>query len=182
MHGIHIRSEKQVNAIPGIALTALKWAVLLGLCVWHQFGANVQDAIIWLLIFQGLDIFCGVAATTAIEGWAAVKSRKLTVGIMGKVGTWIAVLVLNILAKESGIWLISNQGAAAIVAAHAFTFSEGVSILENLSRMGVPISRSLITDARAFAMDRIDTMFRVMFSRSEDKSQKPPLPPDDYCA
>lgn len=110
-----------------------KTAIAMGAVVGFLFG-EWTPLLMWILILQGLDIVTGLLVGGADKD---ISSHKMREGIKKKVGTWIALVLAHVIDEV----LFGGGQQAVILTATAFTLlaQEGLSIVENLGKIGIEI-------------------------------------------
>lgn len=107
---------------------------VVGTAFTYVFGWN--DIIIALLVFMVLDYISGIMAAI-INDKLALDSSKGYKGIVKKMGILVGVGVAHILAHVLGVSALYD------VVLWFYTANEGLSILENLGKCGVPLPSKL---------------------------------------
>lgn len=113
-----------------------KWAIALAVAEWLRFPAASREAVIVLCGLMLMDLFTGLWAAWATK---TVDSAVGRVGISRKLGTLVFVLFVHAIERAAGVELNIEMAAAL-----GYAFNEAVSILENFSRIGVPIPAQLV--------------------------------------
>lgn len=125
-----------MNKIINVAISCIGSAVcaLLGGC---------DNFIIVLSVFMGLDIILGITNALVFKSSnktkdGAYKSTEMRKGLMRKVGILACVIVSCMLDRLLNIDYLRN---CVII---FFTINEGMSIIENVGLMGVPIPKAIV--------------------------------------
>lgn len=108
-----------------------KIALVLGLIAGFLFGGwhNLLTA---LLILQGLDIVTGLLVGGKDKN---INSSVMNAGVKKKIGTWIAIVLAHVI----DIVLFDEQPVAQMGIIFVLLGNEGLSLVENLGKLGVPI-------------------------------------------
>lgn len=89
-----------------------------------------------LLVFQGVDIFTGIL--NGIDN-KNITSKVLYRGFMKKVGQWLLIIV----AHHIDVMAFGGNPAVVTAALGFLIGSEGLSITENLGKMGIAIPEQI---------------------------------------
>ncbi|WP_051926199.1 phage holin family protein [Carnobacterium jeotgali] len=108
-----------------------KIALTLGLLAGFLFG-GWHELLTALLILQGLDIFTGLLVGGKDKN---ISSSVMNAGIKKKIGTWIAIILAHVI----DIVLFDKQPVAQMGIIFVLLGNEGLSLVENLGKLGVPI-------------------------------------------
>lgn len=100
----------------------------------YLFGAW-DIALQVMAVAMGVDYISGVMAAKTEKNWSSKIGIK---GIYKKVGMLLCVIVANMVDKVTGSDIIRTAIILFLIG------NEGISILENLGRIGVPISPKLL--------------------------------------
>lgn len=111
------------------------WFVIVGAFLGWFLG-GLDDLLYVLLIFMAVDYLTGVLC--------AISERKLSSeigfkGIMRKV----LILVLVGIAHALDVYLLKNGSAIRTATIFFYVSNEGISLLENASRLGLPVPEKL---------------------------------------
>ena len=107
----------------------------LGMVTNLLFG-GWNDTLTLLALFMAIDYVTGVMAAGYTKKLSSKKGLK---GIKKKIG------ILAIVAVGHGIDVITNEQAFCLLMTFYYVGNEGVSILENVAVMGVPVPTSLVS-------------------------------------
>ena len=119
------------NALDNIKMIG----AFLGAFGCYLFGA--PDQLFWALVTLILiDIFTGIAKAVYQR---KLNSTKMWRGMTKKVGTFVIVAVANIL---DGV--LKSGGALRGLVIGFYIATEGVSIIENWRKLGLPLPKKLI--------------------------------------
>lgn len=154
-------------AIPSIDFSPLafgKWAVA-GIVAW--WFRDVPQGMQVLCAFMTIDVMTGFWAA-ALDGKLA--SLDMVRGLSRKTGTVMLLLLSHHIEA-----LIHQELNIETWGAVAYTINEFVSILENLSRIGVPIPAPLVKALLAAKHLRVQPATAQDLKALRDDS--PPLPP-----
>lgn len=99
-----------------------------------SYFIGLDNAALVLLILAAIDYITGVTAAIVKK---EVCSKTCWVGILKKMAMFALVGVANIVGNELGIDL-------RIVAISFYTGCEGISIIENSARLGLPIPQKVL--------------------------------------
>lgn len=108
-----------------------KIALTLGLLAGFLFG-GWHELLTSLLILQGLDVFTGLLVGGKDKN---ISSSVMNAGIKKKTGTWIAIILAHVI----DIVLFDGQPVAQMGIIFVLLGNEGLSLVENLGKLGVPI-------------------------------------------
>ena len=120
----------------------------IGAIVGYFVGGLDQLLTVFAVIFV-IDTISGIIKSN-ING--TYSSKEFRNGILNKCGYILAIILVVQLDK-----LLGNTGALRTALLFCFIYNEGVSVVENLGEMGVPIPKT-ITNA-----------LEVLHKKSEDK-------------
>lgn len=114
-----------VNSWFGVVEAFLDW-----------FLGGFDDLLYILLIFMAVDYLTGVLC--------AISERKLSSeigfkGIMRKV----LILILGGIAHALDVYLLKNGSAIRTTTMFFYVSNEGISLLENVARLGLPVPEKL---------------------------------------
>lgn len=117
-------------------LDYLDWAagVLGGLCGW--FWGGFDGFLRALFIFTAVDYISGVMAAY-VQG--ILSSRVGFKGIAGKIMIFALVGIVNVLDRE----FLGNSDALRTAVVFFYMANEGISILENTVKIGLPVPEIL---------------------------------------
>lgn len=157
--------DKDVDRLAQMA----KWVLLALVAWWISLGAMIQA----LVIVQLLDVAGGVLAAGKR---GEISSKVFGAGWRRKAYYWLILLLVytieGVFAQDFpavGVPYSETSLTITEVIAAGFIFMEGLSILENGIRVGVPVPKFLIT---------IMAEGRRRFAGAEDKSIKESTPND----
>lgn len=88
-----------------------------------------------LVLLMFVDIITGVAKAIK-EG--NLLSRSAFYGFLRKIGIFAVIILANVIDQ-----ILSLSGVLAFSSVLFYTANEGLSILENLSQLGVPVPKSI---------------------------------------
>jgi len=108
-----------------------KVTLALGAIAGFLFG-GWSELLTAILILHLLDI---ITALLAEGRGGKINSNKLGLEIKKKAGYWITLILANVI----DVVLFDKQGIATTAVAFAFISTEGLSLVENLGRLGVPL-------------------------------------------
>lgn len=137
-----------------------KIALTVGIVMGFLFG-GWTELLTALLVLHLLDIITGVLAGGKGDG---ITSSKMDAGLKKKLGSWIALILANVI---DGV-LFDGQGIALTGMVIMFISNEGLSIIENLGLIGVPIPK---------AIRQYLTQIREQADKLEYTLGEPPVPP-----
>lgn len=125
-----------------------KWLAALIIAQWMTIPVNGRESIFILVVLMGMDMVTGLwAGALRHEIDSSVGAR----GLSRKLATIMALLFCHWLERVSNIEL-----NAEIAGSLAFGFNELISIVENFSRLGVPIPVKVIEMLARFQNLRLD--------------------------
>lgn len=108
--------------------------VMLSSLLLYLFGAW-DIAIQVMVVAMVVDYLSGVMAAKSEKNWSSKVGIK---GIYKKVGMLLCIIVANMVDKVTGSEIIRTAIILFLIG------NEGISILENLGRLGVPIAPKLL--------------------------------------
>lgn len=110
-----------------------KTILIIGLTLGFLFGGWTQ-LLTALLVLHLLDILSGLLVGRKNK---AISSARMSAGIKKKLGGWIALILANVI---DGV-LFEGQPVTVTALAMVFISNEGLSITENLGKLGVPLPK-----------------------------------------
>lgn len=111
--------------------TLNKISLACGITVGFLFGGWTQLLTAFLML-QGLDILTGLLTGAKNKD---VSSSVMHDGVKKKIGSWIGLILAHVI----DIVLFDGQNIAITGLSFVMIGNEGISIVENLSILGVPI-------------------------------------------
>lgn len=151
-----------MNAVKNTILTAISFigsAIATALGGWDS-GVKV------LIIFMATDYICGLIVAgvfhqspKSCEG--KLESRASLKGLFRKVGILFAVIIATYLDQ-----LLGDNAFARTATIIFFCANEGLSIVENLALMGVPMPKSVINALEQLSADKSDNI-----EKAQEKEQ-----------
>lgn len=108
-----------------------KITLTLGLLSGFLFG-GWHELLTALLLMQGLDIITGLLVGGKDKN---ISSAVMNSGVKKKIGTWIAIILAHVI----DIVLFDGQPVAQMGIIFVLIGNEGLSLIENLGKLGVPI-------------------------------------------
>lgn len=108
-----------------------KVALSFGLIAGFLFGGWTELLTAFLML-QGLDIITGLLTGTKKEG---ISSSRMHEGIKKKTGSWIGLILAHVIDMV----LFDGQSVAITGLVFVLISNEGLSLVENLSILGVPM-------------------------------------------
>lgn len=110
------------------------WALACGVCTF-VFG-QLNGLLIALIVFMSIDFITGlISASISHE----LKSKKSWVGIARKGVTLMVVAVGNLL----DVHVLGNGSTVRTMIIGFYLANEGISILENAGKIGIPLPKKL---------------------------------------
>lgn len=121
---LYLKLGTHAGTLDKIALTA---GVLAGFLFggWHYLLTA-------LLLMQGLDIISGLLVGGKDKN---ISSSVMNAGVKKKIGTWVAIIMAHVI----DIVLFEGQPVAQTGIIFVLLGNEGLSLVENLGKLGVPI-------------------------------------------
>lgn len=116
--------EEKINVLKGIF--AILGAVLGGI-----FGP-IDGALHSLIIFVIVDYVTGIVYACMEKRLSSEEGSR---GIIKKIGIFVVVAMANVL----DVYIIKEGGAIRLMTIFFYLANEGISILENMAGMGIPI-------------------------------------------
>lgn len=112
-----------------------KIALVAGLGAGFLFG-GWSELLTALLIMQGLDIITGLLVGGKDKN---ISSDVMNAGVKKKVGTWIAIILAHVI----DVVLFDGQPVAQTGIIFVLIGNEGLSLVENLGKLGVYLPESV---------------------------------------
>ena len=118
-----------------------------------------------LLLLMALDIVTGIAKAIKNEN---LWSRKSLFGYARKVLVLVVIILANVVDQILGL-----QGAVAYATVLFYIANEGLSILENLSQVGVLVPDSIAKKLRSIESSgkRVDEEIKEEIFSGDDKNE-----------
>ncbi|MEE7583482.1 MAG: phage holin family protein [Oscillospiraceae bacterium] len=110
------------------------WAVICGACAF-AFG-DLSGLLIALLVFMSIDFATGLISASINH---ELKSKKSWVGIARKGVILMIVAVGNML----DVHILGNGSTVRTMIIGFYLANEGISILENAGKIGIPLPKKL---------------------------------------
>lgn len=129
------------------------------------FFGGWSDLLTALIILQGLDIFLGILNAGKRK---EISSRALLIGLERKLGIWISLILANVIDSV----VFSNQPVIMTGLLFSFIGYEGLSIVENLALINVPLPSwltKLLIQVQIMHDDRINSAIEGLDPNSVDK-------------
>lgn len=110
------------------------WAIICGICTFI-FG-NLNGLLIALIVFMSIDFITGLISAGINH---EIKSQKSWVGIARKGVILLVVAIGNML----DVHILGNGSTVRTMVIGFYLANEGISILENIGKIGVPLPETL---------------------------------------
>lgn len=111
--------------------TVSKASLYMGLSIGLLFGEWTY-LLTALLLLNGVDILAGLLAAGRRQD---VNSSKMLAGVKKKIGSWLSLVLANVIDTI----LFNGQPVALTGLAFVLIANEGLSIVENIGILGVPL-------------------------------------------
>ena len=136
-----LRGEHNMNKLTAIGATAMVFVGSIGAVISYIIGGwdtSIQTLLVFMLIdyLTGLGLAILNKSSKTKDG--GLSSKAGLNGIFKKAGMWVVVIIAHRLDVLSGTSVIKDICTIVLIG------NEGLSIIENLGAMGVPIPKVLV--------------------------------------
>lgn len=124
--------------------------IFTGVGAYLGFALGGWDGYLFALVaFVSMDYLTGVVAAICEKKLSSAMGYK---GILKKILIFIVVFMANIIDTQ----LIQNGSAVRTAIIFYYVYNEGISILENVARTGLPISPKIVSVLEQLGGDKYD--------------------------
>lgn len=111
--------------------------VIVGGIMGYLIGP-INGLVYCLIVFMVIDYITGIVAAALVD-----KSLSSSVGFLG-ISKKVMIIFLVIISNMLDMYIIGTGSTARTAIISFYLINEGISIVENISRLGLPIPEQLI--------------------------------------
>ena len=112
--------------------------VIIGGVIGYLIGP-IDGLLYCLIVFMVIDYITGIIAAALID-----KSLSSSIGFLG-IAKKVMIIALVIVSNLLDMYIIGSGSTAKTAIISFYLVNEGISIIENVARLGLPIPESLLT-------------------------------------
>ena len=99
---------------------------------------SIDGLVYCLIVFMVIDYITGVVVAALVD-----KSLSSSVGFLG-IAKKVMIIFLVIISNMLDVYIIGSGSAARTAVISFYLINEGISIIENISQLGIPIPSKLL--------------------------------------
>lgn len=111
--------------------------VIIGGIMGYLIG-SIDGLVYCLIVFMVIDYITGVVVAALVD-----KSLSSSVGFLG-IAKKVMIIFLVIISNMLDVYIIGSGSAARTAVISFYLINEGISIIENISQLGIPIPSKLL--------------------------------------
>lgn len=138
--------------------------IITGATIGFLFG-GWSELLTALIVLQGLDVVLGLMKAGRRR---EISSRAMLIGVERKLGVWISLILANVIDSV----VFNGQPVAMTGLVFSFISYEGLSIVENLALIGVPLPEwltKMLIQVRMVHDERMQSAIKSMDSGAINK-------------